>query len=309
MKYLIPVMVLILLLSTSFVGLGNKIGENINYKENKVRIAEKFIENSKKSTQSLFKKNFWLTDNCPCCNGKNQNNFNILNIQGKLPGCGHYAYIGTEAYYPWDCWIYKVRLNDGNSTCICYGPSFNFFSSGTLTSDQRLLVVKYTDGTLYEIELDSCNVIEIGGGGAGLNGLTYDQTTGKVYGCSSTALYEIDPETGGQEYIGSFNIDTIMIEIVCDAEGVIYGWDVLCSGESHLYEIDKDTGEASVVGGMGIALCYAQDGDFCKNCDILYLVGYVNGIYYLIECDEDTGECVFLGALEGLGGFRHSQHK
>ena len=142
----------------------------------------------------------------------------------------------------------------------------------------------------------------------GLNGLTYDPTSGKVYGCSSDYLYEIDPETGAQELIGSFNTGTIMIEIACDAEGVMYGWDVRCgSGESYLYEIDKDTGEASIVGGMGISLCYAQDGDFDRECDILYLAAYImSPVYgtYLVECDEDTGECTILSPfLLYSGGF------
>ncbi len=211
----------------------------------------------------------------------------------------HFAYFSSSNEL---CCIYKGFLYAPyNTTCVCgQGASMNFVSSGTWTIDERLLVTQYSNGVLYEIDLENCDVIFIGGGGVGLNGLTYDPTSGKVYGCSSYDLYEIDPETGAQELIGSFNTGTIMIEIACDGEGIMYGWNVPCgSGESYLYTIDKDTGEASIVGGMGISLCYAQDGDFDRECDILYLAAYVMAPWwpgcYLVECDEDTGDCINLG--------------
>ena len=213
--------------------------------------------------------------------------------------CEHFAYYSSSDEL---CWIYKVFLTPPyNSTCVCGGlsSSMPFFSSGTWTIEERLLVTEYSNGALWEIDLENCDLIEIGGGGVGLNGLTYDPTSGNVYGCSSYDLYQIDPETGEQESIGSFNTGNTMIEIACDTEGVMYGWDVKFSGESYLYEINKYTGEASIVAGMDMTLSYAHDGDFCRECDILYLAADGN----LIECDEDTGECEILGSLNNYEGF------
>jgi hypothetical protein len=237
-------------------------------------------------------------------NNEYSSSLNLLNDnkQSKVlkESCEHFAYFSSDNAF---CWIYKGFLNPPyNTTCVCGQPgySMDFFSSGTWTIDERLLVTEYSNGALCEIDLENCEVIFTGGGGVGLNGLTSDPTSGKVYGCSSYNLYEIDPETGAQELIGYFNTGTIMIEIACDAEGVMYGWDVKFSGESYLYEIDKDTGEASIVGGMGMTLCYAQDGDFCRECDILYLAANViSPVYgsYLVQCDEDTGECTILGSF------------
>jgi len=235
-------------------------------------------------------------------------NYN-LNL-GKSKSLGksseHFAYYSSSDEL---CWIYKSNLDSPyDTTCVCGGliPSNPLFPSGTWTSDERLLVQEYSTGILYEIDLENCEVIEIGGGGVGLNGLTYDPTSGKVYGCSNYNLFEINPETGEQDLIGSFNTGTIMIEIACDAEGIMYGWDVKFSGESYLYKIDKDTGEASIVGAMGLTLCYAQDGDFCREYDILYLAAYVISPAYgscLIECDEDTGDCNILGMFNNYQGF------
>ena len=221
-------------------------------------------------------------------------NLNLEKSNSLKESCDHFAYFSSNDEL---CWIYKLFLTPPyNTTCVCGGlfPSYPFFSSGTWTTDERLLVTEYSNGALYEIDLDNCELISIGGGGTSLNGLTYDPTSGKVYGCSSYALFEIDPETGYQELIGSFNINNAMIEIACDADGVMYGWDVLFSGSSSLYEIDKDTGEASIIGEMGTNLLYAMDGDFCRDCDILYIAAN----NYLFECDEDTGELYVLGLVE-----------
>jgi len=219
--------------------------------------------------------------------------------------CEHFAYYSSDDDL---CWIYKLFLTPPyNSTCVCGGESGSgpFFPSGTWTTDDRLLVTEYQNGALWEIDLENCDLIEIGGGGVGLNGLTYDPTSGKVYGCSSSDLFEIDPYTGAQEVIGFFNIGTTMTEIACDADGVMYGWDVKFSGNSILYTINKETGEATPIGSMGMTLLYAQDGDFCRECDILYLAAFVySPIYgsYLIECDEDIGECEILCSLNNYAG-------
>ena len=89
-----------------------------------------------------------------------------------------------------------------------------------------------------------------------------------------------------------------MIAIACDANGSLYGWDAKFSGDSYLYKIDIETGEATTVGSLGMTLCYSQDGDFCKEDDILYLAAYTiapsNGSY-LYECDKQTGECNLVG--------------
>ena len=300
MKHIIPVIVTLLLLSTSFVGVGNQVEEQVLFKEKKIQTTEKFFDESKDFLWSMLQGNFWSASNYPYCKSKNNNNFNNFNIQGEFPDCDHYAYIGGWAYGPSDCWIYKFKLSGGDSSCVCYGPGYstNFISSGTWTSDQRLLVVGYSDGTLYEVDLDNCELIEIGGGGVGLNGLTFDPTDQQLYGCSSHNLYKIDSETGEQELIGPFTTDQVIVEIACDADGVMYGWDVKYSGNSILYTINKETGETTPIGSMGMTLLYAQDGDFCRECDILYLAPSIYSPYYsvfLVECDEDTGECEILG--------------
>ena len=200
------------------------------------------------------------------------------------------------AYGPLGTGFYAYYPNGTYNFCECEGVSF---SGGTWTNDGRYLCCEYVNGFLYDVDPETLEASLIGGGGVGLNGLAYDPVGDKLYGASSNSLYEIDDTTGGQSYIGSFGIGTTMIAIAFDIDGICYGWDVLFSGESHLYTIDTDTGEATVVGGMGYNLLYNQDGAFELDTDILYLVAYTSGQGCLLECDEDTGECILLGYFEG----------
>jgi hypothetical protein len=86
-----------------------------------------------------------------------------------------------------------------------------------------------------------------------------------------------------------------MIGLSFDENGELYGWDI---GNDSLWTIDKETGEASLVGPLGINLIYAQEGDFCKVDDKLYLAAYMSSPQYgnfLVECDKNTGECTIIG--------------
>jgi hypothetical protein len=174
-----------------------------------------------------------------------------------------------------------------------------FFSGGTWTNDGRYLCCMYGNGTLYDIDLETFDAYAIGDGGVGLNGLSYNPVTCKLYGASSKDLFEIDLTTGEQTHIGAFGIDnnSHMIAIAFDMEGFCYGWDVKFTGESYLYKINTSTGVAKIVGGMGMNLCYAQDGAFEYDTDKLFLVAYSGG-GFLAVCDEDTGECIVISTLD-----------
>ena len=219
----------------------------------------------------------------------------------RLLACNHKAYIGGDHPLHEEA-IYEFILNDpGNLTNICFWDiPINFASSGAWTNDQRLIVVDYSNGALYEIDIETCEIKTIGGGGVGLNGLTYDPIDKTLYGCSSYDLYKIDEE-GNQELVGSFGTGETHIEIACDSQGNMYTWDVKFSGDSYLYKVDKETGLATVVGSLGMTLLYSQDGDFCKKDDILYLATYVSSPFegnYLYECDKETANCTLVGEFD-----------
>jgi hypothetical protein len=143
----------------------------------------------------------------------------------------------------------------------------------------------------------------IGGGGIGCNGLAWDVVTNRLFGVSSTHLIQYDPETGEQEIIGSFGLSgKYIIGIAISVDGTAFIWDVLFNGSSTLWEVDLGTAEVTEVGPIGLTLTYAQDGDFCKEDDTLYLATYTtypNVGNYLYECDIETGSCSLVGEFQG----------
>ncbi len=169
-------------------------------------------------------------------------------------------------------------------------------SSGTWTCNEKFLVCDSIMGYLWKIDPINGDVVFIGGGGVGLNGLTYDTCSIELYGCSSNELYKIDQYTGEQTYIGSFSSGPVnMVGLACDIECVLYGWD---SGSDNLWIIDKETAECELVGSLGIDLNYTTDGHFHLESLTLYLATYTTKgqLYY---CDHETGECDLIDDFQG----------
>ncbi len=232
------------------------------------------------------------------------NNKKILNIDdssGELLLRGETAY----AYCAYDPsgqlnegFVYFDLEDPGTIANINNISNPGLLSGGTWACNEKFLVCDPIIGYLWKINPINGDVVFIGGGGVGLNGLTYDATLfyPVLYGCSSNELYKIDQYSGEQTYIGSFSNGPVnMIGLACNIEGVLYGWD---TGSDNLWIIDKETADCELVGSLGIDLNYAQDGHFDFESDILFLAAYTTKgqLYY---CDEDTGECYLIGDFQG----------
>lgn len=208
--------------------------------------------------------------------------------------CNHKGIIFSDSLYEF------TLYNPSNLTNICekVGTDSDFLSCATWSNDDYIYGCQYNSGLLYGIDPETCEMWSIGGGGTGINGLSYDPITDWLYGCSSSDyLYKINPETGEQEQIGPFSSEvSYMIGLAFDAEGTLYGWDL---GNDKLWIIDTETGEATEIGSLGINLVYApSDGAFCKVDDILYIStpgAPPNYTYQLYECDKETGEGGHIG--------------
>jgi hypothetical protein len=169
-------------------------------------------------------------------------------------------------------------------------------SGGTWSCNEKFLVCDPIIGYLWTIDPINGDVVFIGGGGVGLNGLTIDPYCIGLYGCSSSELYKIDQYSGEQTYIGSFSSGSVnMIGIACNMEGVLYGWD---TGTDNLWIIDKETADCELVGSLGIDLSYITDGHFLFESGELFLAAYTTKgqLYY---CDHETGECDLIGDFQG----------
>jgi hypothetical protein len=194
-------------------------------------------------------------------------------------------------------YIINFNIYDpGTIEIIAPTQSDNFIAGGTCIQSYEWIGCEYGTGKLWIIDYETGEMVQIGGGGENLNGLALNPMDNRLYGSGDdNYLYEIDPDTGEQEIIGAFgNGVEYMIGMAFDADGVLYGWDL---GNDKLWTIDTDTGESTEVGSLGIDLNYAQDGDFCRETDVLYLTAYTDtGQLYI--CDEDTGECELIDNFE-----------
>jgi len=192
--------------------------------------------------------------------------------------------------------VYFYLDNPGDIENINNISNPGLLSGGTWACNEKFFVCDSINGYLWKIDPFNGDVVFIGGGGVGLNGLTYDACEIVLYGCSSNELYKIDQYSGEQTYIGSFSSGPVdMVGLACDSGCVLYGWD---TGTDNLWIIDKETAECELVGPLGIDLTNITDGHFDLEICALYLAVYTTKgqLYY---CDEDTGECYLIYDFQG----------
>jgi hypothetical protein len=192
--------------------------------------------------------------------------------------------------------IFFDTCDPGTLNYINTTQSENFISGGTCIPSNIWLGCEYGTGAIWEIQFDTGEMHLIGGGGESLNSLAYNPIDNRIYASGDdNCLYEIDPDNGEQELIGPFdNGVDCMIGMAFDHDGVLYGWDL---GNDKLWTIDTETCEATEIGPLGIDLNYAQDGDFLRETDILYLTAYTT-TGQLYACDKTTGQCELIGNFE-----------
>jgi len=182
-----------------------------------------------------------------------------------------------------------------NITQLWATSSSSPMTGGTWTWD-GWYCCEYGSGDLWTIDWDSGYMVEIGGGGVHLNGLTwssYDST----FGSSNTSLYKIDEDTGEQTLIGSFDLPEgrRMGGIGYDySDNILYGIEYV---KNNLYMIDIETGEAALIGPLGIEINGVSEFDMAPFDWNFYLSTFTTqGELYTI--DTDTGECTLIGEFQ-----------
>ncbi|HLR86291.1 MAG TPA: carboxypeptidase regulatory-like domain-containing protein [Wenzhouxiangella sp.] len=135
--------------------------------------------------------------------------------------------------------------------------------------------------------------------------MSWDHATRTLYASGSTllgnSLFVIDPDALTATEVGEITgpdlaPDAIVIAIAVSPEGLMYGLDII---DDVLLAIDKDTGEASVVGPVGEDANFAQDMDFDQSDGTLYWAGYMGGgDSRMMTIDVETGAASQLGAVD-----------
>jgi hypothetical protein len=200
----------------------------------------------------------------------NKNIESIFEFEEKInDGKIAYAY---NAYPGPECTV-TFPLDDPSDIEKCGDTiSGDFLSGGTMVTDELWYGVQYSNGLLYGIDPDNCDMWSIGGGGS--NGdIAWDDWTEKLYFSTMAGL--------------AFN-----------NEGVCYGIN-FDGSDCNLYIIEFKPYEHPTLIGPLINFTYEWgliDAEFDKDTNILYIV-CPNGLY---TCDTDTRECTFVGSTGGI---------
>jgi hypothetical protein len=136
------------------------------------------------------------------------------------------------------------------------------------------------------------------------SGLSYDYSTNQLFAISidvtsnpyESILYTIDVWTGAATQIGIS--DGAMINLACNLAGDLYSVDIASDA---LYEINKFTGMETLIGSIGFDASYAQDMEFDRASNTLYLAAYdgLTSMGSLKIADVNTGMTTTVGAFDG----------
>jgi hypothetical protein len=143
---------------------------------------------------------------------------------------------------------------------------------------------------------------------ASWSGMTWDATTQTMYAVTlggrptASSLVKIDPDTADAEFVGPIsgvgdpNGGTAIIDIAVDANGLMYGVDIVTDT---LVAIDKTTGEASTIGSIGFDANYIEGLDFDDTTNTLYFAAFDMGLGQaeMYVLNTETGEGTPVGQI------------
>ncbi len=193
-----------------------------------------------------------------------------------------------------------------------------FIAAADFIKDTLYGVSFETPATLYTMDPETGLHSPVGSTGvSGATGLAYD-TVGQILYLTTieggeTKLYTVDTHTGEVEFITNITqqmsygiMNKSIAGIAIDTSGKMYGIDYFTNC---LYDIDKTTGSANLIGQLGINISYAQDIAYDRDNDLLYgslfsstqSDQYQGGLYYICT---DNGAAFLLNLFgDEIAGF------
>ena len=176
--------------------------------------------------------------------------------------------------------------------------------SGDLAPDGTFYSLDYFSNSLITIDTSDGTVTVIGPsspfGGESWSGLTYDQTTGTLYGASTnivrSTLYTVDQFTGTTTVIGELTGMPGCIDVSADNSGQLWAYDIVTDS---WYSVDKASGVSTLIGSIGFDANFAQGMDFDPATNICYMGAYNNSVGQgeLRTVDVSTGNTTLVGTF------------
>ena len=102
-------------------------------------------------------------------------------------------------------------------------------------------------------------------------GMSTDPVTGEVFmvstSCAGSTLFTVNPASGVATPVGGVAGADCVIDVAIDCSGDLYALDLISDS---LYEVDRGTGAATLVGPTGIDHNFPQGMDFDNESGVLY---------------------------------------
>jgi hypothetical protein len=166
------------------------------------------------------------------------------------------------------------------------------------------------DGKMYGLDNTARNLVRINNSGtvtvvtavtgipaaSTLGGLSWNSVNSTMYvaaGGTTPQLYTLNMTTGVATLVGAMTGITSPIWLEIDNAGLAYSAD---NGTDKLYSINLTTGAATEIGALGININFAQDADFNKETNELYMAAYVgSGVGGIYKVNTATGAVTLVG--------------
>jgi len=230
-----------------------------------------------------------ITSNCDVQDSQSQ--YNVLDLSGN-----------DITWYAVDCddnaFIWFDPATPGTFNYIGSFPSTEFPQGATFVEDVEWVCDDI--GRIWTVDEKTGDTTYIGDTGTGkLTGLAYHEKSKIMYGCSTSEFYEINMSDGKATLIGTLGCGGLMISIDCDANGVMYGYDVAFDN-SYLYSINLDNGRAFRIGKTGVSMNYGQDMSYDLDNKIMYacIINYDLLSVELCSVNLETGEFIYMADLD-----------
>ena len=185
---------------------------------------------------------------------------------------------------------------------------FLFLAATTLQAQSRNILFgatgARTPSDLFILNPSNGSVVaDLGPTGFAITGLSFDPTSGVLYGVTSQlssnspgSLIRLNPITGAGTLVGSEVNGRPIADVTITKNGTMFGWG---EGSDDLYTINKTTGVATKVGESGIGT-YGS-GISANSQDVLYYTGSGRtGALRII--DKTTGLPTTVATLNGAPG-------
>lgn len=133
--------------------------------------------------------------------------------------------------------------------------------------------------------------------------MTYDRTTGNLYGCYynfQTGSYyfgKSDPEDGTVTVIATW--DAPLFTLAADVNGDIYGIDY----QGNMVKVNKETGSTRRLGNTGVVPAYTQSMAFDFKTNRLYWAATTASLTGLYEIDMQTYKANLIGLFDAQEEF------